>query len=99
MEVEPTGQRAPKWPKRVYRCAQPGRHLVGNARIASGRVCVTTRCLSVPSIDPLRRVCCCGSGGQEISIDSGAAAAWRTAARRSAAANASSVTLSADAGS
>jgi len=48
---------------------------------------------------PLLRVCCCGPGKQEISIDccqalsSSRAAAWR------AAANAGSATLSADAGS
>ena len=40
-------------------------------------------CLSVPAINfcsSMRRVCCCGSGGQEISIDCGTAGAqlqWR----------------------
>jgi len=52
-------------------------------------------CLSVPSIarcTPVRRVCCCGRGGQEISIGRH----WRPPS--ATAANASSVTLSADVG-
>ena len=39
-----------------------------------GKVYVTVRCPSVPSVDrctPLRRVCCCGPSRQEISIDGG----------------------------
>ena len=52
----------------------------------------------------LLRICCCGPGGQEISIDCGTAggpavsSSSRVAARR-AAANAGSATLSADVGS
>jgi len=77
--------------------------------LCNGTVSVRLVCLSAISVDrcmPLRRVCCCGPGGQEISVDSGScnvpqhvcAAARRTAARR-AATQASSVTLSADVGS
>jgi len=62
-------------------------------------------CLSVPSgrRTPLLRVCCCGPGGQEISIDcctaGGPAVSSNRAAARRAAANAGSATLSADVGS
>ena len=52
---------------------------------------------------PLLRVCCCGRGGQQISIDC-CTAGWvavssSRAAARHTAANAGSATLSADVGS
>jgi len=53
--------------------------------------------LSVCLSHPVRRVCCCGSRGKAMSIDC-CSRQRNTAARRSAA-NAGSVTLSADAGS
>ena len=49
---------------------------IDTARIVCGRFYVTVRCPSVclygPAIDncsSVRRVCCCGPGGQEVSID------------------------------
>ena len=63
------------------------------------RVCVTVRCpsvcLSIPfaRCSSVRRVCCCGPGGWEISIDCCTAGA---AAARRAAANAGSATFTAD---
>ena len=76
--------------------------ITDTARLVCGRVCVTLRCpsvclfvrLFVPLIDHctlLRRVCCCGPGGQEMWID------WLLRGGRSAA-NVSRVTLSAEHG-
>ena len=57
-------------------------------------VCPSVR-LFIPSVGrrmPLQRVCCCGPGGQDTSID-------RLLHGQRSAANASSATLSADVGS
>ena len=59
-------------------------------------------CLPLPAFGrhtPLRRVCCCGPGGQEMSMVAWPAVSSRRAAARRTAANAGSATLSADAGS
>ena len=49
---------------------------IDTARIACGRFYVTVRCpsvclygLAIVNCSSVRRVCCCGPGGQEVSID------------------------------
>jgi len=72
--------------------------------VAADRICVTVRCLSVCLSVPfaccssVRWVCCCGPGGQEISICSGdrrAPSSKPAATARRSAANASNLTLAA----
>jgi len=72
--------------------------IIGTARVVRYTVSVL---LSVPFTcrSPLPRVCCCGPGEQEISIDCCPALSSSRAAARRAAANADNARLSADVGS
>ena len=84
----------------VWRCAQSMPSRVYET-IGRPSVCLSVR-LSVPSLASrtrLVRVCCCAPGGQEIPIDCCTALSSSCAAARRTAANAGSVTLSADVGS